>query len=934
MTLFDSTKHIDHHLEFYIDGTWIDMVLAGRVEENAGIVIVRGKSDGQERMNSTTLSATLKNMDGYLHNRNPRSPYYGKLGRNIPVRYYIVPGFPSGTMMADSDTFTRTALNWGSTAGGNAYAGWYAGLPVGTDWYTNGSVGIHSVPATAASRTSLLDTLEIGDVDVYATVNVQLASITGDRVEIGGIMLRCTDTPSSFYLCRAHINPDGSVVVNIYHEDIDLLAQATISGLTWTGQALRVRAQIVGNTISYKIWDASLAEPAVWGVIAVDTRIIIPNGIGFRSGVSAGNTNILPILFTWDDVVITPRITRFWGELSSIVVRTDKTGKYLFTQIECGDITRRLDDKNQPVISPLTRTIVADTAVVEYWPGNDSAENTSIAAYDSVKGAILSMNTGMNLGVVDGPASAPGKYIELKHAELFTLRTGKVILTSMPSPPWTIHFIAKALHGTITESIVSPISWNSGDTAWVSTLYQEVATNTCHWLVSVYDSVTTNSLGTTSDVTWTDGLWHHYSISVVQSGATLSAYMYFDGMLVGSDSDTATATGITDISLRNEPSTAIDSLSVGHITITTDPAATSAVALALAGHTGERAGTRFLRLAEENSIEARLLGTAVTTPVMGTQPTDTTLKIFYDIEDADGGFFSGIRNAPGVQFLPLYSLNGQSPKCALTYTNYELLGALTPTDDNALTCNDATITRTTITNDPGRRYVKLTGSLNIQEPINDPNGVGRYPVKKAHNLTTLIDCANRAGWRVHVGTYDASRYPRISIELSRTELVAVPALMTDVLLLDIGSVLTVSDPPTWLPPDIIYLMLLGYTETMGAFTHTITLNCEPYEPYRVGRYNGADVRYSSNSSTLAAALNTTATSFDVNYTGTRWVRTADDATSLPFDIKVGGERMTVTVVTGTTSPQTFTVTRSVNGIIKSHLINTSVDLFMPDFYGI
>jgi hypothetical protein len=39
--------------------------------------------------------------------------------------------------------------------------------------------------------------------------------------------------------------------------------------------------------------------------------------------------------------------------------------------------------------------------------------------------------------------------------------------------------------------------------------------------------------------------------------------------------------------------------------------------------------------------------------------------------------------------------------------------------------------------------------------------------------------------------------------------------------------------------------------------------------------------------------------------------------------------MTVTDISGSSSPQTFTVTRSVNGVVKSHAIGDPVRLFTP-----
>lgn len=53
------------------------------------------------------------------------------------------------------------------------------------------------------------------------------------------------------------------------------------------------------------------------------------------------------------------------------------------------------------------------------------------------------------------------------------------------------------------------------------------------------------------------------------------------------------------------------------------------------------------------------------------------------------------------------------------------------------------------------------------------------------------------------------------------------------------------------------------------------------------------------------------------------------AANFPFDIIVGGERMTVTDINLTSDPQQFVVTRSVNGVVKSHLAGAKVQLFKP-----
>jgi hypothetical protein len=50
-------------------------------------------------------------------------------------------------------------------------------------------------------------------------------------------------------------------------------------------------------------------------------------------------------------------------------------------------------------------------------------------------------------------------------------------------------------------------------------------------------------------------------------------------------------------------------------------------------------------------------------------------------------------------------------------------------------------------------------------------------------------------------------------------------------------------------------------------------------------------------------------------------------------VNVGGERVTVTNITGASSPQTFTVTRSVNGVIKAHSAGAEVHLWSPVYFA-
>jgi hypothetical protein len=69
-----------------------------------------------------------------------------------------------------------------------------------------------------------------------------------------------------------------------------------------------------------------------------------------------------------------------------------------------------------------------------------------------------------------------------------------------------------------------------------------------------------------------------------------------------------------------------------------------------------------------------------------------------------------------------------------------------------------------------------------------------------------------------------------------------------------------------------------------------------------------------------------ATPVSSDYPLALWTTIASD---MPFDILMGGEQMTVTNITGSSSPQTFTVTRGVNGVVRSHSAGEDLRLFSP-----
>lgn len=79
----------------------------------------------------------------------------------------------------------------------------------------------------------------------------------------------------------------------------------------------------------------------------------------------------------------------------------------------------------------------------------------------------------------------------------------------------------------------------------------------------------------------------------------------------------------------------------------------------------------------------------------------------------------------------------------------------------------------------------------------------------------------------------------------------------------------------------------------------------------------------AGAATIAGALSLTDTQLKVFSDAEAWTTAAGD---LPFNIRIGGEAMTVTAVTGTTSTQTFTVIRGVDDYTSTHAAGIDVRL--------
>jgi hypothetical protein len=182
-----------------------------------------------------------------------------------------------------------------------------------------------------------------------------------------------------------------------------------------------------------------------------------------------------------------------------------------------------------------------------------------------------------------------------------------------------------------------------------------------------------------------------------------------------------------------------------------------------------------------------------------------------------------------------------------------------------------------------------------------------------------------------VGVSGGLRYPQIEVNMTSKHLTLAGAWFDS----DIGSRIQVLHVPSnELPPEDLDLIIDGYRETISSVQWTVTLNTSDGRQLLVEQLD-SDRRLDCGACTTAEPLDTTETGIDVAIADAcTWTHSRGD-----FGILIGGERMTVTAVSapvgaGTAWTQTLTVTRSVNGIVKSHATGVPVHAADPIILGL
>ncbi|QCX77675.1 hypothetical protein C9F11_20200 [Streptomyces sp. YIM 121038] len=622
-----------------------------------------------------------------------------------------------------------------------------------------------------------------------------------------------------------------------------------------------------------------------------------------------------------------PRLVRFVGEVPGWPVKWG-TAHDVSVSVTAAGILRRLGQGAAPLHSALRREYSAPsrTSIVAYWPLESGTGATEF-------GSALPGGPPMRITT---PGIKPGAYTAYAASDaLPTLGEGAATGTvpAYPTTPETALrlFVALPEQAPEAETVLCTIVC----TGWVS-----------RWTIALKPDGKLNMYGRTAlgiEVVRVNGggdslLGHRLSLrlDVRQEPLSTSWRLYFmdidqytyvlGGRLYQWQGETVpNAIGrITHVTVGGGKA---GELAVGHVAVANALDAFDSTAPSMIAWAGEPLSRRMTRLAAEEQIPLAYTGRPDAPGTrLGAQAITSLVDLLQVAAEADGGMLHEQRDALSLAFRTRATLYTQPAALTLDYAAREVVAPLEPVDDDQAVRNDITIVRE---GGSSGRAVRETGPLSVQAP---PAGIGRYAASTTLGLFEDEQTAPYAWWHLHLGTWDAPRYPSVSVALHQA-----PHLIEQVAAVDVGARARILHPPPWLPPEAIELLVEGYTETLGVRTWEITFTCSPGGPWLVAALDdGEYATVASDDTSLAAPVGPEATSLDVRVSaGPLWPSRAAMPEALPLPVQIGGEHLVVTDVASLTGGrQRFTVTRAANGLALAHPAGAPVQLARPAYVSL
>lgn len=654
-------------------------------------------------------------------------------------------------------------------------------------------------------------------------------------------------------------------------------------------------------------------------------------------------------------------IVEFHGEVSDIIpswpfgdLSTDSDPGYAVVNVTASGILRRVGQGRRSLKSPLRLVITQPRNlphVTDYWPMEDGADasffasgltSTGVrpfpmsfrgftpAADDSILGSepvatVQAGGEGVAAAAVRGASSLSSR---------FAVQTMLVCPMAPADGQEWFRAINLRTSGTV--------GWWQVEVGWSGATYLQVrclADDGTLLGTSVFSGVPPGLFGAPVEL----------RLNLVQSGGSVNWSLVWSPISDGTDpvygyNGVQAGTMGVPTQVGHEVAYApAGGVSFGH-TVIHDGIAGGWLVAGDSGWLGETALARIRKLCDQQSIPLSWSKADATGDVPGSQSGETAQMgrqralglgdLLEECRVSDGMILCEQRDGLGLHARTRRSLYNADPVLELDAGESEIANPFTPQVDDQNPRTAVTVNRIEGT------------SVDVVDPVlslpPEEGGIGFYEERFDLSLWKDGHVRHHATWRLHLAEPTGARYSQVTIDLG-----VAPHLIPTWQTVRVGDrIRVVNLPPqhsVW--PETVDLRVEGWTETLSSGSWVVTLNCSPFQPYVIGRWE--ESRWGLPS-TLYAAVDESATSIVVTYPETTYTfaggsftpKWSTDAGDLPLDFLVGKcERVTATAIGGVTSSggfrrQTFTVTRDVNGLGRAHPAGSEIRLFEPAVLGL
>jgi len=854
-------------------GAWTWQEITDDVRVADGIEIAAGRSDEAARVDPGKCSLSIDNRSGNYSPRNPMGEWYGSLGKNTPLQVRLERGY---------DVFDRvSASGWGTAPSGQTWTHTST-----TQWTVNGSIGIHTKNAPNTADYARLVSANSHDTDVLVCASMPVMPTGGPM--ISSTIVRYQDG-SNQYRVLTEFKPAGEITIKIQKRigalNNDLNENLSVGFTYAVNQLIWTRVQADGPTIRARVWRDGTAEPTTWHV-TTDAATELPGGTGVGLYVLrwVTNTNAGALSIHYHHFESTAVL--FTGTVAEWPIRWDQSGNDCVTTVEAAGVLRRLQQGKAALRSPLYRQLTRYNPA-GYWPLEDGSEATaaSSAAVNGEPASTINVTFG-----ADETLPGAGAVLKLNGTDS-TIR-GRVLRST--GAGFSAMFLMRL--NAMPAAMTTFIQWSGSGTVKTWRIKGDATTIITEGLDSNGAVLTTATNG--YGVSPTN--WVAYQLEAVKSGANISWAMLLHQVgTVTFYAQTGTEPGtvgtITGFLIPGSAGTTEASFAHVYAGADTLPFVNTNFALVSNGYSGELAADRVQRLCDEEGV--RVYVESGTSQAMGRQRTETFLSLLQTCEDADLGVL--YESGTALAYRPSGARLNVGTEADLDFDLGHIAEPPEPTDDDQRVRNDITVTR-----DAGGQY-RAADEEHIA-------AVGKYDDAVDANVESDEQLPDLAGWRLHLGTWDEMRWPRVSLDLARN----AGLIGSWMQMQRPGARFSISNPPLQVAGDELDLLVEGYTQQLSMYSWDVELACSPARVWDVAVTDNDDWRVDTVGSSVAVLVNDSTTTVTVN-SDDEYLWTTDPA-EFPFDVNIGGERMTVTAITGTSSPQTFTVVRGVNGVFSFH----------------